>query len=97
MQAVCADSRTKAKQKERGSREGLHVEETLETVHVRRWMCMGEGENEKLHKKGSSQGRGTCERRKKSLREKNLQLKGLRGGKERTHLRGTVVQYRGRE
>lgn len=46
MQAVCADSRTKPKQKERGSRGGLRVEETKETVHVRRWMCMGEGENE---------------------------------------------------
>ena len=43
MQAVCADSRTKAKQKERGSREGLRVEETLRDSSCKKVDVHGRG------------------------------------------------------
>lgn len=101
MQAVCAYSRTKKLERKRKQWRTTSRRDTRDSS-CKKVDVNGRGtEREKLHKKGSSQGRGTCERRKESLKNKKKttaeEVKGWERKKEPEGYSGIVQRDRTEE
>ena len=79
MQAVCADSRTKAKQKERGSREGLRVEETLRDSSCKKVDVHGRGREWEAAQERKFSGKRNLWKKEKKPEGKKPTAEGVKG------------------